>query len=134
MTNVKSNRRKACRVSTPGDQPPSGAEPQPGWPASLSQDAKDHFTRVQSIAAAAVKDLEEVSVDIDKLRDEIMLRSRMIAEATVRLDELQRKAGAGYGTIRNALGMIRQEYAAIPASEPALDFVASPKQSPETPT
>ena len=98
--------------------------------ADLSQEAKDHVNRVESITASALKDLEEVSVDVEKLREEIIMRATMIAEATMRLDELQRKAGTAYGSIRNAIEMIRQEFADIPATAPDLDDMTDQKHDP----
>jgi hypothetical protein len=97
----------------------------------LSPEAKDHFTRVESIASVALKDLADVAAEIEQLREEIMMRARMIGQATVRLDELRSKAAQGYGTIRNALDMIRQEFAAIPATAPDIDDMADEKQGPE---
>src|SRR5262249_11970803 len=96
-------------------------------PEDLSREAKDHFTRVESIAAGAPKDLEEGALDIEQLREELIMRARVISQATVRLDEVQRKAGQGYGTIRNALERIRQEFAAIPATAPDVDSMANQK-------
>jgi DNA repair ATPase RecN len=115
MTIMKSITRE------PADEPLSAILQRAAAPPDLSQEAKDHLTRVESIAANALKDLEDVSIDVDKLRDEITLRARMIAEATIRLDELQRKAGTAYGTIRSAIEMIRQEFADIPATAPDFD-------------
>lgn len=83
-----------------------------------SSEAREHLTRVDAITSRALKDLQTVADDVSKLRDEIALRGRMVAEATVRLDELQRKAGKGYVTIRNALDLVRKEFGLIPPAEP----------------
>src|SRR5262245_38045758 len=108
-------------------EPLSAVLQRAGGAADLSQEAKDHVNRVESITASALKDLEEVSVDVEKLREEIIMRATMIAEATMRLDELQRKAGTAYGSIRNAIEMIRQEFADIPATAPDLDDMTDQK-------
>ena len=111
-------------------EPLSAVLQRAGGPGDLSQEAKDHFNRVETITAGALKDLEEVAVDVQKLRDEIIMRATMIAEATIRLDELQRKAGTAYGTIRNAIEMIRQEFADIPATAPELDDMTNQRHDP----
>jgi hypothetical protein len=95
-------------------------------PPELSREAKEHLARVDSIAANALHDLEAVTNDIGRLRDEIVLRARMIGEATIRFDELQRKAGQGYATIRNALDLVFGEFHAIPPAEPAREEAALP--------
>jgi len=121
-------RREPGNESTPpGGELLSSVLQRPEAPADPSGETKDHFTAAESIASGSLKGLEGVSSDIDKLRDEITLRARMIAEATARLDELKRKAGMGYGTIRNAIEMIREEYAAIPAPEPSMHGVTNQK-------
>jgi hypothetical protein len=43
----------------------------------LSPEAKDHFTRVESIASVALKDLADVAAEIEQLREEIMMRAKM---------------------------------------------------------
>src|SRR5690348_1374510 len=84
-------------------------------PPELSQEAKEHLKWVQAIGAATLKDLETVTVEIGRLKEEILLRANLISDATIRLDELQRNAGKGYATIKNALELVRKEFAAIPA-------------------
>jgi len=111
-------------------EPLSAVLQRAGGPGDLSQEAKDHFNRVETITAGALKDLEEVAADVEKLREEIIMRATMIAEATIRLDELQRKAGTAYGTIRNAIEMIRQEFADIPATAPELDDMTNQRHDP----
>jgi len=91
----------------------------------LSREAREHLGRVDAIAADALRDLETISNEIVKLRDEITRRARMIGEATIRLDELQRNASQGYATIRNALDLVLKEFVAIPLPEPARE--AGPK-------
>ena len=89
-------------------------------PAELSTQAKDHFARVNSIAGDALRDLEAVSEEVGKLRDEITLRARMLGEATIEFDELARAASQGYSSIRKALDMVRQKFAAAMAPRPSL--------------
>ena len=132
MTTTKSLRREPRESTQSSEQLFSSVLPRREAPADLSVEAKDHLTAVESIATGSLKDLKDVSNDIGKLRDEITLRSRMIAEATARLDELQRKAGTGYGTIRNAINMVREEYAAIPDPEPSIDTAADQKNGAAT--
>ena len=133
MTPTESLRRRRGQESTqPGAELLSSVLQRPEVPADPSVEAKDHLTAVENITSGSLKDLEGVSIDIEKLRDEITLRARMIAEATAQLDELQRKAGKGYGTIRNAIVMIREEYAAIPPAAPSTDTVADQKNGAKT--
>src|SRR5919197_141391 len=79
-------------------------------PPELSQQAKDHFARVDSIAASALRDLDAVREEVGKLHDEIMLRARLIGQATVEFDALARAASQGSGSIRKALDMVRKQF------------------------
>jgi len=89
-------------------------------PPELSQQAKEHFARVNAIASAALSDLEAVHEEIGKLRDEITLRAHMLGEATIEFEELARTASQGYGSIRKALDMVRQKFAGAMTPIPTL--------------
>jgi hypothetical protein len=78
----------------------------------LSPHAREHLALVSAIAAGALQDLETVRDDVDKLRVEIMLRARLIAEATAEFDKLVRSAGRGYALIRQSLDMVREKFSA----------------------
>jgi hypothetical protein len=94
-------------VASPSEEAAKGAE----TPAEISPQAKEHLARVDKIAADVLRDLQAVNDDIGKLREEIMLRARMLGEATLEFDELARTASQGYGSIRKAIEMVRQKFA-----------------------
>jgi len=121
MSIIKSTRRESVlsgEHSQQNNAPLSAILQRAASAPDTSTEAKEHLARVDAITTRALRDLQTVSEDIGKLRDEITLRGRMVAEATVRLDELQHKAGKGYVTIRNALDLVRKEFALIPPAEP----------------
>ena len=100
-------------------------------PPELSPQAKEHFARVNGIATDVLHDVDSVSGEVGKLRDEITLRARMLGEATVEFDELARTASQGYASIRKALDMVRQKFAAAMAPAPALP-AQEPAKAPPT--
>ena len=72
----ESLRREPGRESTqPAGQLLSGLLRAEGLD-DLSAEAKDHLTRLESIAAAALKDLDDVSIEIEQFRDEIQSTRR----------------------------------------------------------
>jgi hypothetical protein len=98
-------------------------------PTQVSEQAKEHLGRIDRIAADVLRDLDAVSEEIGKLRDEITLRARMLGEATVEFDELARTASQGYGSIRKAIDMVRQKFAAGAKPTPTLPAPDSPEQN-----
>ena len=84
----------------------------------LSPQAREHLDLVNAIATAALQDLEIVRDDVDKLRLEIVMRARLIGEATIEFDKLVRMAGRGYGTIRQTLHTVQARFAAAAAPVP----------------
>jgi hypothetical protein len=94
-------------VAPPPEQPVADA----ATPPEISQHAKEHLNRIDRIAGDVLRDLQAVSDDIGKLREEITLRARMLGEATLEFDELARTASQGYGSIRKAIEMVRQKFA-----------------------
>jgi len=105
--------REGRPVALSGAIVPASEEPAKGpeTPAEISQPAKDHLARIDKIAADVLRDLQAVNDDIGKLREEIMLRARVLGEATVEFDELARTASQGYGSIRKAIEMVREKFA-----------------------
>jgi hypothetical protein len=103
-------------VSPAGDEPTQGVE----TPAGTSDQAKEHLARIDKIAADVLRDLQAVSDDIGKLRDEITLRARVLGEATVEFDDLARTASQGYGSIRKAIEMVRQKFANAMSPTPVM--------------
>ena len=95
-------------------------------PPELSPQAKEHLGRVEAIATGALRDLEAVGDEVGKLRDEITLRARMLGEATVEFDELARTASQGYVSIRNAIDMLRDKFAAGMKPAPTLPVIEKP--------
>jgi len=95
-------------------------------PANMSPQAKEHLGRIDKISADVLRDLEAVTEDIGKLRDEITLRARMLGEATVEFDELARTASQGYVSIRNAIDMLRDKFAAGMKPAPTLPVIEKP--------
>jgi hypothetical protein len=84
----------------------------------LSAQAREHLELVNAIATAALQDLDIVRNDVEKLRLEIVMRARLIAEATIEFDKLVRMAGRGYGTIRQTLHGVQARFAAAAAPVP----------------
>jgi hypothetical protein len=94
-------------IASPPEEPAKDAE----TPPDVSVQAKEHLARIDKIAADVLRDLQAVNDDIGKLREEIMLRARVLGEATLEFDELARTASQGYGSIRKAIEMVRQKFA-----------------------
>jgi len=97
-------------------------------PQEMSQPAKEHLQRVEKISADLLRDLDAVSDDIGRLRDEITLRTRMLGEATTEFDELARTASQGYVSIRNAIDMVRQKFASVLRPSPSFPPSDAPEQ------
>jgi hypothetical protein len=103
-------------ISPAAEQPTQGLE----TPAGTSDQAKEHLARIDRIAADVLRDLQAVSDDIGKLRDEITLRARVLGEATVEFDDLARTASQGYGSIRKAIEMVRLKFANAMSPTPTM--------------
>jgi len=110
---------------SPADDIKSAAAPQ-----EMSQPAKEHLQRVEKISADLLRDLDAVSDDIGRLRDEITLRASILGEATTEFDELARTASQGYVSIRNAIDMVRQKFAAVQSPSPSFPPSDVPRQEP----
>ncbi|MFL5000031.1 MAG: hypothetical protein ACJ8DQ_13315 [Xanthobacteraceae bacterium] len=102
-------------VASPSEDPAK----HPDTPPEISLQAKEHLARIDKISADVLRDLQAVSDDIGKLREEIMLRARVLGEATLEFDELARTASQGYGSIRKAIEMVRQKFAGAMSPTPA---------------
>jgi hypothetical protein len=88
----------------------------------LSPQAREHLDLVNGIATAALQDLEIVREDVEKLRLEILMRARLIGEATIEFDKLVRMAGRGYGTIRQTLHGVQARFAAATGPVPSAPY------------
>src|SRR3954471_2880804 len=88
----------------------------------LSPQAREHLDLVNGIATAALQDLEIVREDVEKLRLEILMRARLIGEATIEFDKLVRMAGRGYGTIRQTLQGVQARFAAATTPVPRVPY------------
>jgi hypothetical protein len=67
-----------------------------------------------------LRDLQAVNDEIGKMREEIMLRARVLGAATLEFDEVARTATRGYGSIRNAIELVRQKFASAMNPTPTL--------------
>jgi hypothetical protein len=101
-------------VASASEEPAKGAD----LPPEMSLQAKEHMARIDKIAGDVLRDLQAVNDDIGKLREEIMLRARVLGEATLEFDELARTASQGYGSIRKAIEMVRQKFAGAMSPTP----------------
>lgn|SRR5689334_20372533 len=84
----------------------------------LSPQAREHLDLVNGIATTALHDLDTVREDVERLRLEILMRARLIGEATIEFDKLVRMAGRGYGTIRQTLHSVQARFTQAAAPNP----------------